>query len=482
VLVDITERKKVEDRLTLYGEVFAKSHDGIAIIDLAGNYVEQNAAHATLTGFSDEDLVGQTPAIHLGEEMFAAIAEALQETGSYRGEVLSTGKSGRSLMVDLSAFAVKDENGDVCFYVGIKRDITERMAAERSMRESELKFRTLTSHAPAGIFLTDSGGRYLMVNERWLQYAGMPEEEALGEGWTSALHPDDRQRVLAEWDAFVKEGSEFSSEYRFQRPDKAVTWLRASASPLAEADGAIAGFIGTLTDITDLKDAEALKDQFLGLISHELRTPLSTIYGTSRLLRRRYDRLPDEDRIELMEGLISESDRLQRIIENLLLMTRLEASGIELEPVLLPMLIRQAVEAFQGRNPGREIDLTIDMAAPPVMGNQMYVELVIENLLSNANKYSEPGRRIEVALEARPAEAGVLVRDRGVGLSDDDLSRLFTPFFRSAATRNMASGTGIGLAVCKRVIEAQEGTIWAAARPGGGSEFGFALKAAPEEY
>jgi signal transduction histidine kinase len=251
-------------------------------------------------------------------------------------------------------------------------------------------------------------------------------------------------------------------------------------SPVKDRSGRIIGAAKIARDISIRKAAEqaiqesmAMKDQFLSLISHELRTPLSTISGSSRLLRDRFDRIAESDRNDLLDDVVAESARLQRIIENLLLMTRLEARGLELEPVLLRRIVEKSVAAFRDRNPGRELIFEGDVEELPVMGNPTYVELVLDNLLTNAAKYSPPEAPIEV-LVGQDGEVGVL--DRGIGFKAEDADKLFTPFFRSKEARNWASGVGVGLAVCKRVIDAQGGRIWAKPRDGGGSEFGFWLQ------
>lgn len=150
MVVDVTERKRAEERLALYREAVAHSNDAIAIIDLQGNYLEQNGAHRRLLGYSDEEILGRTPAIHLGEEPFAAIAGELARSGAYRGEVTSRTKDGSALVVELSAFAVRDTEGMPVCYVGIKRDITwwkkEEEAREKlvgELQEAIAKIRIL---------------------------------------------------------------------------------------------------------------------------------------------------------------------------------------------------------------------------------------------------------------------------------------------------------------------------------------------------
>ena len=142
--VDITERKRAEKKLALYKELIAHSNDAIAILDTEGRYLEQNDTHRSLLGYSDDELLGRTPALHLGEETFSAIAGELTRSGAYRGDVTSRTKDGRAVDIDLSAFAVRDAQGVPLCYVGIKRDITERKQAaagsEKLIRELQEAF------------------------------------------------------------------------------------------------------------------------------------------------------------------------------------------------------------------------------------------------------------------------------------------------------------------------------------------------------
>jgi len=224
-----------------------------------------------------------------------------------------------------------------------------------------------------------------------------------------------------------------------------------------------------------LQAVAALKDQFLSLVSHEMRTPLATIYGTSRLLRDRIGLISSADRDELLVDVVNESAKLNRIIENLLLMTRVNAEGLALEPVAVEELVGTAAETFHGRYRDRTLHAEIDSPLAPVEGNATYIELVLDNLLSNAAKYSSPEAPIELVAINSDNSVEVRVLDRGIGLAEEEIDNLFVPFYRSAAAAQTASGVGVGLTVCKRVIEAQGGTIWARPREGGGSEFGFSL-------
>jgi PAS domain S-box-containing protein len=408
------------------------------------------------------------------------MAVAIKEDRPVRGvEILVKRPDGSSASILPYPTPLHDSAGRLTGAVNVLVDITPLRLAEDAMRRNDRRFRTLTEHAPAGIFLADTGGDYLLVNHRWLDLAGVGSQEvALGQGWTDALHADDRERVLAEWQHFVEDGGaggDFDSEFRFAPPSATPLWVKCSATSLVAGAEEPAGYIGTVTDITELKQAEQLKDQFLSLISHELRTPLATIYGSSRLLNERFDLIPADDRAQLLSDVVAEADRLQRIIENLLLLTRLEAAGMELDPVSLQVVVKKTVDKLRSRQPTRPFILRLEEDAAAVLGNPTYIELVLENLLGNALKYSEPNIPIEVELASDGDNCTVRILDRGIGLDAKTSEQLFAPFYRSPQARLLASGVGIGLSVCRRVIEVQQGRIWGHSRPDGGAEFGFTL-------
>jgi K+-sensing histidine kinase KdpD len=281
-----------------------------------------------------------------------------------------------------------------------------------------------------------------------------------------------------------------------ERPDGSRVTFMPFPTPLDDESGAPVGAVNVLIDTTDRSRAEdalrasadalrasnAVKDEFLGLVSHELRTPVTTIFGNARLLRDKGDRLASEDRESMVGDIAAESERLLGVIENLLLLTRLE-SGIapDLEPQVIAHVVEIAVESFRRRHPGRDVDLRGESRDLIVEGDRSYLELLIENLLSNADKYSPATEPIAISVNADGMDVTVEVLDRGIGLQPGDAERLFTPFFRTDAAKATSGGLGIGLAACRRVVDALGGRIWAAPREGGGAGFGFALPLAIAE-
>ncbi len=226
----------------------------------------------------------------------------------------------------------------------------------------------------------------------------------------------------------------------------------------------------------ELRKAIEVKDEFLAMMSHELRTPLTIISGGARLLRSRGHGMDAETRDEVLKDMDEETDRLLGMVENLLTMARVElAADVALEPVLLGRFIQGVVARFQSRRPNRPVSLHGDqdlvvLAAPTLL------EQIIRNLLGNADKYSPQGAEIEIVTLPRDgSSACVQVLDRGVGVEEEELSLIFDRFYRGTKTSRHTSGTGLGLALCKRLVGAMSGEIWANSREGGGLEIGLTL-------
>jgi len=230
---------------------------------------------------------------------------------------------------------------------------------------------------------------------------------------------------------------------------------------------------------TELRKALEVKDEFLGLVSHELRTPIATVIGNALLLQRRGDKLAKEDRDQALDDIATEGQRLQRIIENLLVLTRTDASALNVEPLLLERLLPEFAESFSRRHPERKLTIDCPTSLPLVMGEPVLLAQTVDNLLTNAHKYTPASQPIEIIAGAMEDGAGVVrIRDHGEGLPEDALERIFDAFYRAPGARNKATGMGLGLAVCRRVMEAQGGKIWAETRPEGGCDFVFTVPSA----
>lgn len=227
----------------------------------------------------------------------------------------------------------------------------------------------------------------------------------------------------------------------------------------------------------ELREASRAKDDFLGIVSHELRTPITTIYGGARLLGARRDQLSSENADELISDIEQESERLYRLVQNLLVLARSERTEVEKEPVSLRQQTQKLIAMFARRRAHRIVDVRIEPGAEVAWAEDSYLDQIMLNLLTNADKYSPPELPIEIEISVEGGEHIFRVLDRGPGVKDTEIDLIFESFFRSNVTADQARGTGVGLAVCRRLVVAQGGRVWANLREGGGLEVGFALPA-----
>lgn len=260
-------------------------------------------------------------------------------------------------------------------------------------------------------------------------------------------------------------------------PDR---WVELSTYPVNVGIGlAVSGeeTIVVMRDVTEARRREAVRETFIGVLSHELRTPVTTIFGGAKLLAREASTLDEETKRGIFRDIHEEAERLQRLVEDVVALNRFaeDAGDIGWEPVLIQRLLPRVVMSEESRWPGVTFVLEIAPALPTVTADPTYVEQVIRNLLANAAKYGGAGSTVTIVAEAGEGEVLVRVLDDGPGFPAEETSQLFELFYRSPGTAATATGAGIGLFVCARLITVMDGRIWAAPRDGRGAEFGIAL-------
>jgi PAS domain S-box-containing protein len=342
-------------------------------------------------------------------------------------------------------------------------DASHELAYSRAQLESEARFRAALEAHPGILLVIEPDGHVGYANGPALSSLGFDPETIREVGLADLLSRDpaaeDADHGTGE--ARRRDGTSFPVDF--------------AVSPF-ESRGELS-WIAVLTDISARIEADHLRDTFIGMLSHELRTPVTAIYGGSQILLARGDRLDRDITRDLITDIAAEAERLHRLIENLLVLARVER-GEDLvggEPVLLQHVLPSIVDRERSLWLGTEIAVDVQAGLPTVRGHDGYVAQVIRNLLSNATKYGGSEANVEIVAEA--GDEGVIIRvlDDGPGLDVETADRLFDLYYRAPAAAIKAPGAGIGLFVCRRIVDALGGTIWARQRPSGGAEFGFSL-------
>lgn len=349
-------------------------------------------------------------------------------------------------------------------------------------------YRQFLESLGVAVYTTDADGRITFFNDAAVALWGRTPE--VGEMWCGSwklFWPDGAPMAHGECPmaiALKERRSVRGYEGIAERPDGTRVSFVPYPTVVNDEHGEMIGAVNVLIDVSDrrlaedsLRTAIAVKDEFLGLVSHELRTPVTTILGNATLLAGRKD--VTEPLGSLLRDLGGEAERLASVVENLLVLTRAGAAvDMDREPQALDHVVRRALAMFSRRHPDRAVGMTGSSGGRIVDADRAYLDLVLSNLLGNANKYSPPEAAIEVVLQASADSIEVRVLDRGIGIAPGEADNLFTAFYRGETAKRMASGLGIGLSACRLLVDILGGRIWAAPRDGGGSEFGFSLPAA----
>ncbi|MBI5155039.1 PAS domain S-box protein [Candidatus Poribacteria bacterium] len=286
ILRDITERKAAEAANRELALAVQAAADAVIITDRAGIIQQVNPAFTRTTGYLPEEVIGKTPRIIKSDQMPASFYEDMWQT-IMRGEIWSKRlvnrrKDGTDYHAALTIAPILDETHSVSGYVALQRDITHDIEQEAALRESEESFRSLSASSPVGIFQVDARGWCTYTNSRWKTITGRGFTESLGDGWKTALHPDDRAAFVERWSVFEKEGGPFSHQCRVLAPGGDVRWVNLRATPLQTDEGTRTGYVGTAEDITEVKQREVLRDVMFeiaaaGNSSSELREFLSEV-------------------------------------------------------------------------------------------------------------------------------------------------------------------------------------------------------------
>lgn len=312
------------------------------------------------------------------------------------------------------------------------------------------------------------------------------------ETYLSLIHPDDRAGFQAALEGAIDDPGAFDHEFRLVWPDGSIHWTHGAGRLFRDADGRPLRMIGTGQDITErrrLEDerdvllaeerrAAEFREAFIDVISHELRTPITTILGLTQILARPGRAEDPESRAAMLEDVRAESERLHRLVEDLLVLSRVERGRLEVdaEPIQPRRLLERIVAQEATELPTIRIRLEAEPGLPVVSGEATYIEQILRNLLGNAAKYTPPGTDVVVTAAFEDGDVAIRVRDTGPGVPAASRERLFELFYRDPVRARAVAGSGIGLFVCASLVEAMGGRIWVDDAPGGGAEFGFTLR------
>ena len=462
---------------------------GLAVLDRDLRYLYINPALVEIGGVSAVSSLGQrinriVPAF--GEETMDTLTRVVADGVPVRDLEVSgpTRQSERSRTWLLSAEVLRDPDGETVGLAISVVEITERKHREEALAavaELQRQTQAIGESIPFGIWMAQPDGLMRYLSESFLQMSGQTMEQARDLGWMEGLSPESADQTKRDWAETVAARAPWNHELELQDSNGHRRTVLSRGFPIRDETGEVTSWAGINLDITDRKDAEEFREAFLGILSHELGTPVTSIYGASTLLSR--PGLTDSRRSELLDDIGHESERLRRLVEDLVVLARAERGTIQVhtEPVLLQHLIPKVCDQERRRWPDTRFELTMAPQVPVARAEEAFVEQIVRNLLENAAKYGPAGGRVELIVDAQDGCPRVRVLDRGPGVDPAEAERLFEVFYRSDRTSRVA-GSGIGLFVAHRLVESIGGTIWARPRDdGAGAEFGFRLQPMTED-
>jgi PAS domain S-box-containing protein len=395
-------------------------------------------------------------------------------------EIIRIPASGELRHRQVSAAPVKDQDGTIIGSVSVVRDITELKDAEAALRASEQRWATTLSSIGDGVIATDADGKITFMNGVAEALTGWGFAEAVGRPVTEVLHIiNEKTRAVVENPVVkvIQEGAVvgLANHTILVRKDGTEIPIDDSGAPIRDEEGKITGVVLVFRGITERRKAEQIKDEFIGLVSHELRTPMTVITGALGVAMN--DRISAEESKEMLNEALQTSEILAQILDNLVELSRYQSDRLRLtvKRTDIGKLVRNIAEAEKGRLDNHRLSVAIAEDLPAIDADEMRIRQIIRNLLDNAVKYSRANTEIRISVEKKDDSILVGVKDQGRGISPQDQARLFQSFERLQEASSSKPGLGLGLLVCRRLVEAHNGRIWMESEPGKGSTFYFSL-------
>ncbi|GBF06230.1 hypothetical protein DAERI_080021 [Deinococcus aerius] len=391
---------------------------------------------------------------------------------------------------------VKGEGGEVREWVGTHTDITERKAAQAALEGRDAELRTMIDAIPQLAWMADPGGWIYWYNQRWYDYTGTTFEQMQGWGWRDVHHPEHIDRVIEYVSEKWAAGQPWEGTFLLRSRDGEYRWFLTRAIPLRDERGELVRWFGTNTDITEERHLnETLEarvaerteqlvrsnrelEQFAYVASHDLKAPLRTVASYVQLLQRKYRGQLDDQADRYIAFTVDAVERMNVLIDDVLAYSRV-GRETRVANVDTGRVLREVLENLEDALRGARVTCG-DL--PDVHADETQLRQVLQNLIGNAVKFQPAGRTPEVDLSAEVQGNAVhfTLRDNGIGIAPQHFERIFGVFQR-LHRREEFNGTGVGLAIVKKIVEEHGGRIWVESREGVGTTFHFTFPAAGTE-
>jgi PAS domain S-box-containing protein len=481
-------RDTLQESEKRYRLLFENMSEGFALHEIitdadgkASDYrfLEINPAFERLTGLSRETAVGKTV-----REVIPDIENSWIETYgrvALEGNPVHIENYSAPLNRWYEVFAYRPAPGQ---FAVVFTDITERKLAERVLQQNEERLKRSQEIAHLGSWELDLGKDELTWSDEVYRIFGLQPQQfgATYDAFLASVHPDDRQMVDEAYsDSLHANRDNYEIEHRVVRPDGTIRYVHEKCEHHRDGSGKIIRSVGMVHDITEQRQAqEALKrsnqelEQFAYVASHDLQEPLRAIVGFLQLLQGRYANQIDETGRHFIERSVKAGHRMQTLIRELLTLSRVTTKGARFASTDLNPLVKDVLESLQPIIQEKNADICC-AGLPNLTIDAGQIQSLFQNLIVNAVRYNEsPKPVIEIGCRELDDVYHFFVKDNGIGISPKYYQRIFMVFQRLHTDREYP-GTGLGLALCKKIVERHGGTIWVESQPKGGSTFYFTL-------
>jgi PAS domain S-box-containing protein len=498
IMQDITDRKQFEVALRKRESILTQAGEMAHLGAWDIEFQNQSDINANPLTWSDEvyRIFGYAPGeVQPSNELFfervhpddrglvrESVAQAIARRQPYVIEHRVRRADGEERIVQEHAEVFFDESGNTLRMVGAVQDITERKRAEEALRESEERFRSLADSMPQLVWTALQDGTVDYYNSRAQEYWGIKQVMATVWEWAPVLHPEDLQATVSAWQHALGTGEIYQAEHRVRMVDGSYRWHLSRGMPVHDEKGRIMRWFGTATDIHDTKMAEEQAkiyaerlehsnrelEQFAFMASHDLQEPLRKIEMFGDLLLDEVEGLNDQGR-NYLKRMQNAAERMRAMVEGLLKLSRVTTQGQPFVRVNLSQVCSEVLSDLGEQI--RRTNCKLDISTLPVLeGDPLQLRQLIQNLIGNALKYHLPEKPPEVKVYAKqlPGKVQIFVEDKGIGFAQQDAPRIFQPFERLVG-RSQYEGSGMGLAICRRIVERHGGEITARSQPGAGT-------------
>ncbi|MBV9254560.1 MAG: PAS domain S-box protein [Actinobacteria bacterium] len=480
----------------------AASDDAIFTQDADGTITTWNRAAARLYGWDEGDIIGRPHAElvppHRRDELASLVQRALagEQIERFPGELQRRDGLRMPSVITIVPLGGGGTAGAVSVIV---RDVSEQVETQATLAESMERLEEMQALAHVGLWLWDAGSGDLQMTPELYRIHGVTPLAFEGtlDSYLELVHVDDRAKVAEALQHALVTGERYEREYSIDRPDGEVRWVNSRADVVRDSAGDVLGMRGIAEDVTErrtvedtlraayererlgaeqLREADRLKDEFLSIVSHELRTPLASILGMTYALGDERRPLEEELQKDLLQRITRNADEMRRMIERLLDFSRLQAGRVDLAIVALP--VDEAVERCLVNLTDVLADHRVDVDVEPglvAMSDEDGFNRIVQNLLTNAAKFSPPDGVVTVTAVRDGEFARISVRDEGRGIPPERQEHIFDRFVQLPDQPVGKRGTGVGLAIVARYVELQGGTIWVDSQPDAGATFSFTL-------